>query len=113
MGLMTPSQGRITWGSTDGEDVPPTRRAVVFQRPAMPSTAGLALAILRYALQAFGASRERAQKVGSSELLALVGLGEHLTDRPALRLSGGEQQLPRYRARSPATPSFCFLDEPT
>ena len=33
MGLVAPSQGRVTWGGR--EDVPPTRRAIVLQRPAM------------------------------------------------------------------------------
>lgn len=99
MGLVEPTRGDVLR--------PQKRMAFLFQKPVMLRRS--VEANIAFAREAAGLSHS-ASKI--EELLAEVGL-LHLRNKPARKLSGGEQQrlaLARALAREPA---IFFLDEPT
>lgn len=104
-GLLPPSGGRLSWALPAEEAR--RRQAMVFQRPVMLRRSVLANAM--YPLRLAGLPGAEAEARAALERVGLA----RLADRPARRLSGGEQQrLALARAWAQA-PEILFLDEPT
>jgi tungstate transport system ATP-binding protein len=107
-GLLPPTAGAVRWAgeSRGGGRMP--RDAMVFQRPVMLRRSALANAA--YPLKLAGLPRaERLSRARAA--LGRVGL-DGLADRPARRLSGGEQQRLALARASALDPEVLFLDEP-
>jgi tungstate transport system ATP-binding protein len=101
-GLLKASSGSLHWPK-------PLSQGMVFQRPVMLRTT--VLANVEYGLKLRGVERsERRDRAMAA--LASVGLPK-LADRPARRLSAGEQQRVALARARALEPQVLFLDEPT
>ncbi len=105
-GLLTPTEGRVAWSGAAGEAA--RRQAMVFQRPVLLRRSVLANTL--YPLRLRRVPRP-ARTARAQDALMLVGL-DALADRPARRLSGGEQQRLALARAAALRPEVLFLDEP-
>ncbi len=107
-GLLSPSQGRILWAD-NAKALVPGVQSMVFQRPVMLRRS--ATDNLMFAMKASKVPVEQ-RAVRLEQALEHAKLSS-LKDRPAKKMSGGEQQRLALARCFALQPQILFLDEPT